>query len=120
MSYVTNIRGDLGAPIVADYRCEEHGVFELIVSRPAPDDQPCPDCGAASPWIASSVRIKHPTFVSAHRGQSDEKPHPWVLDTEPLADGKVTHAEFQKQRQEMWAAHDADNDPDRPRKVYSR
>lgn len=120
MTWLIKVRGDIGAPILADYRCPAHGVFEEIVERPAPDYLACPECNDVSPWTPSSPLIKSPTFISTHRGKSDEKPHPMALDTEPLADGKVTMAEFRKQREAAWRAHDADADEYRPRKVYSK
>lgn len=125
MTWTIKTRGDCAGPILSEYRCPEHGVFEAVVPRDEhddpPDRMPCPfSCPHDAAWTPSSPRIKHPAFLSAHRGKNDDKPHPFVLDTEPLADGRETYAEFQKRRAAMWAAHDADNDPDRPRKVFSR
>lgn len=120
MTWSVKTRGASSAPIVSDYRCPEHGLFEAVTERPAPDWIECTVCDAESPWTVSAVRLRFPAFVSVSRGKSDEKPHPYVLDTEPLADGRVTLDEFRKQREKLWRAADADADPDRPRKAYSR
>lgn len=119
MPWVIKTRGASNAPIVSDYLCGDCGYFEAIVERPAPDLMPCPDCGKAAEWTISAVRIKHPTFISCHRGKSDPAPYAEALDTEALADGKITYNEFRKKRRAMWEASDADADPDRPKKVYS-
>lgn len=132
MTFVVKTRGARG-PMLAEYLCPEHGRFEAVVERDDEDgdpppwkwchfhDAPEPDtCFEECELVISAPRIGQPMFVSAHRGKNDEKPHPMVLSTEALADGKVTYSEFKKQREAMWRAHDADNDPDRPKKVYSR
>jgi hypothetical protein len=108
MTWTMKTRGTSSAPIVADYRCAEHGLFELLVERPTPDEQPCPECATPAPWSPSSPRIKHPAFISTYRGKSDPKPFAEAMDTEPLADGKVTLQEWKKQRAEMWARSDYD------------
>ncbi len=90
--------------IINEYLCPEHGRFELLVSRDAPDVQPCPavypyddsqshidpDCGdevceRLSPWTPSAVKA-HFAPATVQRGTSDERP-PNCLDTRPLADG---------------------------------
>jgi hypothetical protein len=131
MTWSLKVRGGNRAPMLADYVCPEHGLFEVVVARDELGDPPaehfCPleledgnTCGRASEWTISAPTIRHPAFLSCHRGKADEKPNPYVLDTEPLADGRETYAEFSKRRAAMWAAHDADSDPGRPRKVFSR
>jgi len=105
MTYTVKLRGSSSAPIAADYMCETCGPFETIVARPAPDEIPCDQCAAPATWLPCAPRIKHPLFVSCHRGKADEKPYPEACDTEPLADGMPLH-EWKKRRAEMWNAHD--------------
>lgn len=105
MTFEIKVRGASSAPIMSDYLCPEHGPFEDLVARPAPDGVPCPQCGEFSTWLPCAPRIKRPVFVSCHRGKNDEKPFPEAMDTEPLADGMPLH-EWKKQRAEMWNAHD--------------
>lgn len=108
MTWTIKTRGDGTAPILGEWTCPEHGTFEAIVPRAELDAQPCPQCGARSPWTISAPTIHQRAFVSCHRGKSDEKPFPTAMDTEPLADGKVTLNEWKKQRAEMWNAHEYD------------
>jgi hypothetical protein len=129
MTWTIKVRGAPG-PMVAEFDCPEHGRFAATVHRDLygdpPFTSPCQamvdgaECGRFAPFVVSAPRLHFPAFISARRGQGDEKPHPMVTSTEDLADGKVTLQEWRKKRQAMWAAHDADSDPDRPRKVYSK
>lgn len=108
MTFTIRLRGSAHATELADYECPDHGRFEALVSRPAPDKAPCParweagpcsgPCGYESPW-----RISAPGAVRARRGevvQGKVDPHPgdhYVMDTRPLADG-MPMAEFKARR----------------------
>lgn len=92
MTYIVKTRG-AGGLVVADYRCPEHGVFELTVERDAngdaPDEQPCP-CGASSPWTISACKQRIwsvPCYAAVRGGDVKERP-PGMLDTRPLAEGQ--------------------------------
>lgn len=117
MAWTIKTRGARG-PMLAEYLCPEHGRHDELVDRDANGDPPefklCTvatgdeECGWSCEFVMSTPRIKHPAFISTHRGKSDEKPFPEAMDTEPLADGKVTLQEWKKQRAEMWARSDYD------------
>lgn len=130
MTWTIKTRGARGV-MLAEYLCPAHGRFEATVDRDANGDPPewsaCIEtrfepeaCREFCRLVISAPRIKQPMFVSANHGKNDEPPGPWAMDTELIADGKMTTAEWRKHREAMWRAHDADSDPDRPKKVYSR
>lgn len=86
-------------PMIADFRCDEHGVFEASAPHGA-DFAPCPTCGASSAWTPSPVagRVRQGEVV---RGKSDGPRHRRDLATSALADG-MSLSEFRKRRREMW------------------
>ena len=117
MTFKITIRG-AGGPVLAEYECPIHGVFEARVPRDAngdpPDSQPCPQqdyidastmtmlgapCGEASPWIISAPKMAvlsaKPTAV-VRGGDMTDRP-PWMLDTRPLAEG-MSYAEWSKKQ----------------------
>jgi hypothetical protein len=115
MAFVVKIRGARGV-MLAEYDCPEHGRHEELVQRDESGDPPefanCTllsrgvECDWSSELVLSAATIHRPAFVSANRGKNDPKPFPEAMDTEPLADGKVTLQEWKKQRAEMWHASD--------------
>jgi hypothetical protein len=103
-----------GAPMIAEYECPYHGRFELLVERDENGDPP-PEaiceaddevdgvedlvmCCLESPLVISAPNIKYwsrdPVPIG-RASKSDEK-DPRMLDTEPLATGKMTRAEWNK------------------------
>ncbi len=116
MTFTVRLRGDSTAPIVAEYNCPEHGVFEATVQRPAPDEMRCPveeqefsdlpdglrACMLRSPWCISAPSIENDALkvrAVSLGGDMKERP-PGMLDTRPLADGmKLT--EWKKLQREQ-------------------
>ncbi len=121
MSYTVKVRTLPGSPMMAEYLCPVHGRFEQLVERDANGDPPasvrCPEpaslqhppvgpvtgatcgvCGRESSLVISAPSIKFwsrdPVPVG-YASKSDEK-DPRMLDTEPLATGKMTQAEWRK------------------------
>lgn len=98
-----------GAPMLADYECPEHGVFEAQVQRDENGDPPAManclltesfvrmndgtgwhpvPCGRRSPWRISAPSLKRdsiPCFAAVRGGDSERRPG--MLDTRPLAEG---------------------------------
>lgn len=94
-----------GGFVMAEYRCPEHGVFEVTAPRnengDAPDTSACPEsclsyeddqpttCSYPSPWTISAPKPKvwtvTPTAV-VRGGDMRDRP-PGMLDTRPLAEG---------------------------------
>lgn len=107
MTFRVKTRGDSSAPIMCEYACPEHGVFDELVARDIPDSIPCPRCGASSSWTPSAPRLKFKIVTDVHRGKSDEKPHPMACDTEALADGMDLN-EWKAKRAAAWRSHDYD------------
>lgn len=106
-------------PILADYRCPEHGRFEQMVESPSPDEVPCPalrlepignffgdffhdptTCGAASPWVPFPVtgRVK---IGEVQRGTVAKPDSPMMLDTRSLGEGEPYH-EWRAKRDKMY------------------
>ena len=111
MTFTIKVRGG-GGPMLAEYRCPIHGVFELVVTRdangdppaeqPCPADLPCvigPDCGLPSPWTISAPAVHTQFVITASKGRNDPKPHPKAMDTRMLAEGRKN--EFRKQRKKI-------------------
>ena len=91
------------APFLADYRCSECGVFEALVDRPAPDDHECPECGELAPWTISAPMprvLSAATFATIRGGDMTDRP-PGMLDTRPLADGKMTMTQWKAAQREQ-------------------
>lgn len=83
--------------VLVEFRCPTHEVFELLVPRPVPDDAPCPQCGATSPWTPSAVKTYMPVAVVVTGGSNERPPH--ALDTRPLADGMPAHKWAKRERE---------------------
>lgn len=117
MTFTIKVSG-AGGPMLAEYRCPLHGVFELLVYRGAggdpPAEQPCPvlvrhpkwgpwedmaQCLAPSPWTISAPAVHTQFVVTASRGRNDPKPHPKAMDTRMLAEGRKN--EFRRQRKKI-------------------
>jgi hypothetical protein len=87
MTFVVKIRGDLGAPILAEYACPRHGVFEELVDRPSPDFMPCPECNDVSPWTITAAPMGKVRTTEVERGKWQKPEHPGWLDTRELGEG---------------------------------
>jgi hypothetical protein len=79
--------------ITAEYRCEEHGVFETTVARneisgDPPASHACPECGLEAPWTISAPGVHTKFVISVSRGKNDPKPHPFATDTRSLGEGQ--------------------------------
>jgi hypothetical protein len=103
VTFTVKIRTQPGAPMIAEYECPFCGRFEALVTRDANGDPPaeveCDDlCGEFAPLCISAPAIANLTRAVVPIGyasKSDEK-DPRALDTEPLATGKMTRAEWNK------------------------
>jgi hypothetical protein len=124
MTYIVKIRTLPGSPMMAEYICPVHGRFELLVERDEHGDPPqevvceimrdhehyceeppCGDCGftvyecgLSADLVISAPSIKfwsRDPIPVGRASKSDEK-DPRALDTEPLATGKMTKAEWTK------------------------
>lgn len=84
--------------ILADFRCEEHGVFEAIADSGA-DATSCPECGASSPWSPSPVRGRV-KLGEVSQGKFEPPPSPGALDTRALADG-MPYTEWKAKREKQ-------------------
>lgn len=83
--YKTTLRGTPN--VLREYRCEEHGCFELDVPRETSQNpRPCPTCGAPSERTLTANIATH-VNVGLFRGKSDGPRSPLDLDTRPLAEG---------------------------------
>lgn len=118
MTFRIITRGDANAPIVCDFRCEKHGVFEATVPRKAADCAPCPArvsipadafypsggesaCGRLAAWTPSPV-LRKVKIAEATRGKSDRPPGPGFLDTRELGEG-MDHDEWQDKQDKQRA-----------------
>jgi hypothetical protein len=125
-TFMIKVRGTNSGLMAAEYMCPEHGRFDLTVTRDANGDppavQPCDVitgeadlrdqpgemhpilCGKPSEYVISAPlgRIKRGEVT---RGKADEKPTPFALDTEALADG-MPLKEWKERRAKMWRAKD--------------
>ena len=128
-TFTIKIRGASSQPTMAEYMCPVHGRFDLVVERDANGDPPAEAkcehwfskeeteavghawhghptlfCGEWSPYVISAPmgRVKRGEVT---RGKADEKPTPFALDTEALADG-MSLKEWKKRRADMWRAKD--------------
>lgn len=117
MTFTVRIRTQPGAPMLCDYECPEHGVFERTVYRDANGDPPAKvSCMAVLEDTVSEdgmffhfcdegaeriIGAAHPKFwsrdpVAVGRASKSDERDPRALDTEPLATGKMTKPEWQK------------------------
>lgn len=124
MTYIVKHKPLPGAPMMAEYICEEHGRFEQLVERdengdppatfpcPAIDDvteedffeEGCHDrIGAITCEEPADLAIGAPAIkfwsrdpVPIGRASKSDEKDPRALDTEPLATGKMTKAEWRK------------------------
>ena len=91
--------------IIVEFLCPTHDRFEALLSRPAPDATPCPECGVSSPWTPSAPRFHIPVGVVV-TGGSQERP-PNALDTRAIADGMPAtewhKRERKKDRDATWS-----------------
>jgi hypothetical protein len=85
--------------IIRDYRCPEHGLFELLEERADVGDKPCPACGIASEFAISPVHGKVKA-VETSRGGWQKPEHPGWLDTRELGEGMPLD-EWQEKRRGM-------------------
>lgn len=102
MTYTVRIRG-AGGNRMADYMCPEHGIFDALVARdPMPDDQPCPTCGATSPWSIGAPLYK-PQRGAVSQGKVQKSERATWTDTSDLGDG-MPLGEWKKKRAKVWEA----------------
>lgn len=94
-----------GAPglTLRDYRCDEHGLSEHLVDRPAPEMVACPDCGEPAELTISAPAVHVQFVVTASHGKNDPKPHRDAMDTRMIAEGRKN--DFRKQRKELREQH---------------
>jgi hypothetical protein len=92
--------------IIRDFLCDECStVHEALEDRAlAFATHPCPMCGAMAKVLPSAPKPKVLTAAptAATRGLYESRPGPAALDTRPIAEGKMTVAEWKKKRSEMW------------------
>lgn len=90
--------------VIHDYLCPDHGTFESIEERPAPEELPCPECQAPSPICMSavfgSVRVS-----SISQGKIDKPELATFTSTETIGEGESVR-EWKKRRVKMWRDHD--------------
>jgi hypothetical protein len=118
MAYTVKVRTLPGSPMIAEYLCPFHGRFELLVERDEHGDPPATvvceaheeldsidtesgECETVMCCLEAELVISAPAVALWLNGiraidrasKSDEK-DPRALDTEPLATGKMTKAEW--------------------------
>jgi hypothetical protein len=75
--------------IIFDFECPEHGKFESMEKRPAPDTVPCPKCEKPSerrmPDPFGRVNFGAGRYFDVVRGSKEPTP-PGCVDTESFAD----------------------------------
>lgn len=114
MTFVVKVRGERSRPLVAEYRCPEHGVFAVEVMRDengdAPDAVACPEacecdeytheCGERSTWTPSAPMgiVKRWEVV---RGKYEKPERKTFLDTRKLGEGQSIE-EFRAERRKVW------------------
>ena len=124
MTYIVKHKPQPGAPVMAEYECEDHGRFERLVARDDNGDPPatfpCPfgddideetffedgcwdrigyhPCEAPAELAISAPNIKFWSRdpVPIGRASKSDEWDPRALDTRPLAEGKMTKAEWRK------------------------
>jgi hypothetical protein len=104
MTWTVKVRGAPSTYEVAEYDCPDHGRFVLSMERPAPDRFRCivEGCTHDASWCFPTPGAVKVSLVSFERGKSsDRPPEDVVMDTRPLADGKMTPDEFRKHRNKI-------------------
>jgi hypothetical protein len=103
MTFTVRTRGATDGAIDLEYLCPEHGHFTATVPRAtSPDELPCSECGASSPWSPSSAPAFKQQLVSAgSMGKSEPRPHAGFLDTRPMAEGQRYHR-WKQDRAKHW------------------
>jgi hypothetical protein len=112
MTFTIKIRTQPGAPMLAEYRCPDHGILERLVERddkgdPPPSVECCEHdhdedgefmCSAIAELTISAPSIKFWSRdpVPIGRASKSDEWDPRALDTRPLAEGKMTRAEWKK------------------------
>lgn len=116
MTYRTITRG-APRPIISEFRCPVHGLFEAVVDSGA-EEAPCPAevniagkvvaCEWTSPWSPSKVPAMRMRRVEATRGVSEKAEHRGWLDSSNLEEGQdpeefaadraKVHEELRKER----------------------
>lgn len=80
--------------IMVEYLCPEHGRFESLESRPAPQVAPCPTgCGEWAELVISAP-AGFSQFVTFERGKLAEPPSPKFLDTSGYGLRKQSYQEW--------------------------
>lgn len=92
-----------------DYACPACGPFEALVSRPAPEIEPCCWCQAPAERLISAPAVHTLYTVGVNRGRDDAKPGPYAMSTRSIAEGQSI-SEWKKERAKIWA-------PDRERRL---
>lgn len=112
MTFVIKHKPLPGSPMMAEYEClcpdhEDCGRFELLVQRDEKGDPPevvsCEVCSGAAELVISAPSIKfwsRDPVPIGYASKHDEK-DPRALDTEPLATGKMTKAEWTKWQRDL-------------------
>lgn len=114
MTFIIKHKPLPGSPMMAEYECPEHGRFEQLVQRDENGDPPATavceievarheECELVSPHVISAPSIKfwsRDPVPIGYASKSDEK-DPRALDTEPLATGKMTKAEWRKWQRDL-------------------
>jgi hypothetical protein len=110
MTFIIKHKPLPGSPMMAEYVCPVHGKFERLVERDVNGDPPDEvDCdlndggGMDTCCLAASLTISAPSIkfwsrdpVAIGRASKSDEKDPRALDTEPLATGKMTKAEWKK------------------------
>lgn len=123
MTYTVRVRTLPGSPMLCEYSCPVHGVFEQLVERDANGDPPatkrCPEssslqhppvgpitgavcgmCGRESPLVLSAPSIKFWSRdpVALGRASKSDERDPRALNTDDYASGKITKTEWRKKQ----------------------
>lgn len=90
MTYTIRLRGAVGCPKLAEFACDDCGIFESTVTDTTAS-MPCEECGADSPRVLSAAHTKVdsivPTAVVRGGDMKDCDRPPGMLSTRELADG---------------------------------
>lgn len=91
MTFISKTRGDSTRPLLAEYTCPEHGVFECVVQREengeAPDVVQCDQCEGPATWTPSAI-IGRVRRVEVVRGKYEKPERKTWLDTRNLGEGQ--------------------------------
>lgn len=104
MTFVIKTRGTPSPVIAAEYYCDEHHRFDLDVQRnaagDAPDEQPCPDCGAAA-ILCISAPFGKVRAIEAVKGGWAKPERPTWTDTRNIGDGQALY-DWHDDRAKVW------------------